>query len=138
VNLYDQYFSVVLTVQKIGEGLISLNRSAEGAIRVVDSIQDVLSLLKELKAEEAAGGVTPKIVLVEDAGTTTLAPVLSRLSGVVCTSGALGSHLAIVTREFEIPALMGTDIPFDKRLAGKRVRIEPLEGTTGALFLLDD
>ena len=125
-------------MEKIGEGLISLNRSAEGDIRVVDSIQDVLSLLKEFKAEEAEGGVKPKIVLVEDAGTTTLAPVLSRLKGVVCTSGALGSHLAIVTREFEIPALMGTDITFDKSLEGKRVRIEHQEGTRGALFLLDD
>lgn len=124
-------------MKQIGEGLISLNKSAEGILRVITSIQDVLTLLKEIKAEEEKATVDPKIVLVEDAGTTTLAPVLSRLQGVVCTSGALGSHLAIVTREFGIPALMGTKIEFKDELANQKVRIEPSEGNSGVLLLLE-
>ena len=124
-------------MKQIGEGLISLNKSAEGILRVITSIQDVLTLLKELKAEEEQAVTDPKIVLVEDAGTTTLAPVLSRLQGVVCTSGALGSHLAIVTREFGIPALMGTKIDYEDKLANQRVRIEPSEGNSGVLLLLE-
>lgn len=124
-------------MKQIGEGLISLNKSAEGILRVITSIQDVLTLLKEIKAEEEKATVDPKIVLVEDAGTTTLAPVLSRLKGVVCTSGALGSHLAIVTREFGIPALMGTKIEFKDELENQKVRIEPSEGNSGVLLLLE-
>jgi signal transduction protein with GAF and PtsI domain len=124
-------------MKQIGEGLISLNKSAEGILRVITSIQDVLTLLKELKAEEEQATVDAKIVLVEDAGTTTLAPVLSRLQGVICTSGALGSHLAIVTREFGIPALMGTKINYDDELTNQRVRIEPSEGNSGILLLLE-
>lgn len=124
-------------MKQIGEGLISLNKSAEGILRVITSIQDVLTLLKEFKAEEEQANTNPKIVLVEDAGTTTLAPVLSRLQGVVCTSGALGSHLAIVTREFGIPALMGTKIDYNDELANQRVRIEPSKGNSGILFLLE-
>ena len=119
----------------IGEGLISLNKSAEGVLREIKSIQDVLTLLKEFKADEEKGTVKETIVLVEDAGTTTLAPVLSRLKGVICTSGALGSHLAIVTREFGIPALMGTNLDYDGELANQWVRIEPREGTSGILLL---
>ena len=119
----------------IGEGLISLNKSAEGILREIKSIQDVLTLLKEFKADEEKDAMKETIVLVEDAGTTTLAPVLSRLKGVICTSGALGSHLAIVTREFGIPALMGTNLHYDGELANQRVRIEPREGTSGVLLL---
>ena len=76
-------------------------------------------------------------MLVDDAGTTFLAPVLSKLAGVVCISGALGSHLAIVTREFEIPALMGTGIENPEDFDRKYVSITPEGGTKGALFIID-
>ncbi|MFX0168628.1 MAG: PEP-utilizing enzyme [Candidatus Hodarchaeota archaeon] len=128
---------MTFSLKQIGEGLLSLNKSVEGILCEINSIQDVLSLLKELKAEEERGTLEAKIVLVEDAGTTTLAPVLSKLKGVVCTSGALGSHLAIVTREFGIPALMGTTLDYDGELSNQRVRIEPREGTSGVLLLIE-
>lgn len=124
-------------MKQIGEGLLTLQKSAQGVLRVISSIEDVLSLLKEFKAEESSGVTSDKIVLVEDAGTTTLAPVLSRLKGVICTSGALGSHLAIVTREFGIPALMGTKINFDGNMNNQMVRIEPSNGTIGLLLLTE-
>ncbi len=116
-------------MKKVGEGLISLRISAQGELRYIKSIQEVVDLWKE--------GAEGKIVLVDDAGTTTLSPILPKLAGVVCTSGALGSHLAIVTREFEIPALMGTQLDDPLQLHGKQVRIEPEEGTSGIL-LADD
>ena len=122
-------------MKQIGEGLISLQKSAQGSLRVINSIDNVLTLLREFKSEETSGLVGDKIVLVEDAGTTTLAPVLSRLKGVVCTSGALGSHLAIVTREFGIPALMGTKINYEGTLDTQIVQIKPGDGTTGYLLI---
>jgi len=100
---------------------------AEGELRYITSVQEVVNLLKE--------GPDGKIVLVDDAGTTFLAPVLSKLAGVVCRSGALGSHLAIVTREFEIPALMGVKIEDPKTLHGKYATITPEEGASGALYI---
>ncbi len=114
-------------MRRVGRGLITLRLSAEGELRVVTSIQDVIKLWKE--------GPDGKIVLVEDAGTTTLAPVLPKLAGVVCTSGALGSHLAIVTRELQIPALMGTKLETTESLDRKRVTIQPDEGAGGVLLL---
>ena len=114
-------------MKTVGHGLISLKISAEGELRYIKSIQEVVDLWKE--------GADGKIVLVDDAGTTTLSPILPKLAGVVCTSGALGSHLAIVTREFEIPALMGTDVDDPDALHGRIVRIEPDEGSTGVLLL---
>jgi len=116
-------------MRKIGQGLISLKLNAEGELRYITTVQEVIALLKE--------GADGKIVLVDDAGTTFLAPILSKLAGVVCMSGALGSHLAIVTREFEIPALMGTIIDNPSELNGKQVMIKHVEGTSGALFVVD-
>ena len=115
-------------MKRVAEGLISLNLEAEGELRYITSVPEVVQLLKE--------GAHGKIALVDDAGTTFLAPILSKLAGVVCITGALGSHLAIVTREFEIPALMGTGIENPKALDRKQATIKPEGGTSGALFVL--
>jgi len=120
---------VEITLQKVGEGLITLNIDAEGELRVIETVQDVIKLWKE--------GADGKIVLAEDAGTTTLGPIISKLAGVVCTSGALGSHLAIVTREFEIPALMGTVIDQSVELDRRNVIIKSEGEGKGVLFLTD-
>jgi phosphohistidine swiveling domain-containing protein len=117
------------TMKEIARGLISLKLEAEGELRYITTMKEVIQLLKE--------GADGKIVLVNDGGTTFLAPILSKLAGVVCVTGALGSHLAIVTREFEIPALMGTKIENPHALDRKNVRIKPSEGTEGALFVLE-
>ncbi len=116
-------------MREVGSGMISLKRSARGELRIVKTVQDVITLWKE--------GAAGKIVLVEDAGTTTLGPILSKLAGVVCTTGAIGSHLAIVTREFEIPALMGTKIDNIQELDRRQVLIEPREDGTGVLYIMD-
>jgi phosphohistidine swiveling domain-containing protein len=111
----------------IARGLISLKLTAEGEIRHVTTMKEVIQLMKE--------GADGKIVLVNDGGTTFLAPILSKLAGVVCITGSLGSHLAIVTREFEIPALMGTKIENPEALDRKYAMIKPEEGITGVLLL---
>ena len=107
--------------------MISLKLAAEGELRYITTMKEVIQLLKE--------GAEGKIVLVNDGGTTFLAPILSKLAGVVCITGALGSHLAIVTREFEIPALMGTQIENPADLDTKHVVIRPDEGTSGVLLV---
>ena len=122
--------SHVSGLRRIGKGLITLRLSAEGELRVIKSIQDVIRLWKE--------GADGKIVMVEDAGITTLGPILPKLAGVVCTSGALGSHLAIVTREFSIPALMGTKMETTEDLNQRRVIDQPSDGPDGFLLLSDD
>jgi len=116
-------------LREVARGLISLKLSAEGELRYITTMREVIELLKE--------GADGKIVLVNDGGTTFLAPVLSKLAGVVCITGALGSHLAIVTREFEIPALMGTKIESPEELDRKNVMIQPDEGITGVLFITE-
>lgn len=63
----------VSDLRRIGRGLITLKLLAEGELRVIKTIQDVISLRKE--------GADGKIVMVEDAGITILGPVLPKLLG---------------------------------------------------------
>ncbi len=114
-------------MKEVARGLISLKLTAQGELRYITTMKEVIQLLKE--------GADGKIVLVNDGGTTFLAPILSKLAGVVCVTGALGSHLAIVTREFEIPALMGTQIENPEVFDKKQAMIKPDEGTSGILLV---
>jgi len=50
------------------------------------------------------------IALVDSGGTTFLGPILGRLGGIVSRDGTLRSHLAIVSREFEVPCIVGTTL----------------------------
>ena len=68
------------------------------------------------------------IAVVESGGTTFLSPLLSRLGGIVCTAGTLRSHLAIVSREFEVPCLIGTDLVRDPP-DGTEVEIDVADGS---------
>jgi len=70
-----------------------------GTWRSLRGPDDVLALLDTGGAGVVAG--------VNDAGATFLAPILEELAGVVCTAGTPQSHVAIVSRDFGVPALMG-------------------------------
>jgi phosphohistidine swiveling domain-containing protein len=124
----SQKKSQVSTLRRVAKGLITMKLSAEGELRTIKTVKDVIALWKE--------GADGKIVMVDDAGITTLGPILSKLAGIVCLSGGLGSHLAIVTREFNIPALMGASLETKEDLNKLRVSIQPGDGKNGILFVL--
>ena len=95
-----------------------------GTFRVLDGPEDVLALM-----DAGADGV---VALVRDAGATFLAPIYHELAGVVCTSGTVRSHIGIVSREFQIPCVMGAQ--FDGALpeSGSTVEID-CSGEVGVL-----
>lgn len=63
------------------------------------------------------------IAFVESGGTTFLGPILGQLGGIVCRTGTLRSHLAIVSREYELPCIVGTELT-EELSTGDRVRID--------------
>ncbi|NGP08086.1 hypothetical protein G6038_21925 [Rhodococcus sp. 14C212] len=90
----------------IGKGTPSYNfEPATGTIRRFRSPADVI--------ESIDSDLESTIALVASGGTTFLSPILGRLGGIVCLDGTLRSHLAIVSREFEVPCLVGTELPVD-------------------------
>jgi phosphohistidine swiveling domain-containing protein len=77
----------------------------EGEIVHITSPVEVLDLLDD--TDRIAG----LVLLIDEPGATFLSPLL--LAGpraVVCTAGTPKSHLGIVTREFDIPCVMGVEL----------------------------
>jgi signal transduction protein with GAF and PtsI domain len=64
------------------------------------------------------------VALVRDAGATFLAPVYHELTAVVCTSGTVRSHIGIVSREFQIPCVMGAAFPDGEPADGDEVEVD--------------
>jgi signal transduction protein with GAF and PtsI domain len=73
--------------------------SVQGRWRVMEGPDDVLELM--------GTGAEGVVALVRDAGATFLAPIYHELTAIVCTSGTPRSHIGIVSREFQVPCVMG-------------------------------
>ena len=116
----------------IGEGLsCSSKKEVLGELVHVKTIEDVIQLF------DTAHG---KICLVDDAGITTIGPILSELTGTICTTGGAGSHLAIISREFGLPCIMGTKLHVEDTsiLIGKQVEIKYGGDNKGLIYVLEE
>jgi signal transduction protein with GAF and PtsI domain len=71
-----------------------------GTWRRLSSPDDVLELM-----DTSADGV---VACVADAGATFLAPIFDELTAVICLSGTPQSHIGIVSREYQVPCVMGS------------------------------
>jgi signal transduction protein with GAF and PtsI domain len=81
---------------------------------------DVLALM-----DTTATGV---VACVADAGATFLAPIFDELAAVVCLSGTPLSHIGIVSREYQVPCVMGATLasePVDGDLVEVDCSAEP-------------
>lgn len=98
--------------------------TVSGVLRRFETPDDVIAVLDE--GDEAAAGL---IALVTDAGATFLAPIEADLAGILCRRGTPESHLAIVSRDFRIPSLMGFTFEGDEPPDGTVVTIDTDAGT---------
>ncbi len=61
--------------------------------------------------------------------------LFTRISGLVTDAGGAASHPAVLSREFGIPAVIGTSVATDKIKTGDRVRVN---GSSGVVEILPD
>ena len=87
-----------------------------GRLRVFDGPDDVLELL-----DRSALGI---IALVRDAGATFLSPLFDELTAIVCTGGTPRSHIGIVSREFQVPCVMGAVFIVGQPVDGAVVEVD--------------
>jgi signal transduction protein with GAF and PtsI domain len=87
-----------------------------GRFLPIESPDDVLDLM-----DSGAEGV---VALVRDAGATFLAPIYHELTGIICTSGTVRSHIGIVSREFQVPCVMACTFVGDEPEAGAGVELD--------------
>lgn len=113
--------------ETIGKGMCALSGAeATGVLHVIKDIDDVLELMNN--------GADGAVVLLDVAGATTITPIFSSISGIICTTGGITSHLAIVAREFNVACIMGADVELDDRFEGNIVKL----GKTGEIYLRRD
>ena len=93
-----------------------------GAWRMLRSPDDVLTLM-----DTSAEGV---VACVADAGATFLAPIFDELTAVICLSGTPQSHIGIVSREYQVPCVMGAAFDGDEPADGDEVEVD-CSGDTG-------
>jgi phosphohistidine swiveling domain-containing protein len=87
----------------VGKGLASFGQGkVTGVVRHFTTPDDVLDVIGE--------DLKDTIALVQSGGTTFLAPILGLLGGVLCLDGTLRSHLAIVSREYQLPTLLAVKL----------------------------
>ncbi len=110
-------------MQKVGKGMLISGNECDGVLRVIETVQDVISLMKT--------DVSNVILFTRSASATTVTPLFSRIKGVICTAGGPTSHLAIVAREFDIPCVMASEIQYDGNLDLQQVCINK----EGEIFL---
>lgn len=100
------------------------HQPVRGRWKAVESPDDVLDLM-----DAGAEGV---VALVRDAGATFLAPIYHELTAVVCTSGTVRSHIGIVSREFQVPCVMGLVFAGAEPADGDEVEVD-CSGEVGVL-----
>ena len=88
-------------MEEIGRGTRVFEAApVRGLWTPLETPEEVIALADEGRAEGA-------IAFVEDAGATFLTLVFDELGAVVCRKGTPLSHIAIVSRETEVPCVIG-------------------------------
>jgi signal transduction protein with GAF and PtsI domain len=90
--------------------------AVQGVWRMLRSPDDVLELM-----DTSAEGI---VACVADAGATFLAPIFDELTAVVCLSGTPQSHIGIVSREYQVPCVMGTTFVGPEPVDGDAVEVD--------------
>jgi phosphohistidine swiveling domain-containing protein len=108
--------------QKTGEirGLAASSGVAEGPARYVSSLEE----FDQVKEGE---------ILVCQMTNPAWVVLFTKIAGLVTDAGGAVSHPAVVSREFGIPAVVGTSNATDRIRTGDRVRVN---GTTGVVDIL--
>jgi len=93
---------------------------AEGPARVIMTVEQ----LHEIQPGE---------ILVAPVTSTSWTAVFDQIAGAVSDLGGIMSHAAIVSREYGLPAVVGTGVGTSRIRTGDRVRVD---GNTGVVTVL--
>ena len=102
---------------EVGRGTKAFEAApVRGSWRRLDAPDDVLELM-----DTSASGV---VACVADAGATFLAPIFDELTAVVCLSGTPLSHIGIVSREYQVPCVMATQLDGGRPCDGDEIEVD--------------
>ena len=89
--------------EHVGTGITLFTAGrVEGTARWFNDTSDVLSIDDD--------DLEDTIAFVNKGGMTFLSPILPDLRGIVCTAGSRESHLAILSRESDVPCVLAAQL----------------------------
>lgn len=93
--------------KRIGGGTATqFGDPVEAQLREVNGPADVLAVLDLVDTAEWV----PPVILIHEAGGTTLGPLLGKIVGVVSTKGTIGAHIALLAKEYGCPCIVGAQL----------------------------
>lgn len=104
------------------KGFAACSGVVEGTARVVKSVKEI-------------GRLEEGDILVCQVTNPTWAPIFQKISAAVSDIGGSMSHMAIVAREYGLPAVVGTGNATQKIRDGQRIRVD---GGRGTVTILQD
>ncbi len=104
------------------KGFAACSGVVEGTARVVKSVEEI-------------GRIQQGDILVCQVTNPTWSPIFQRISAAVSDIGGSMSHMAIVAREYDLPAVVGTGKATQRIKDGQRIRVD---GGRGVVTILED
>ena len=104
------------------KGFAACSGVVEGTARVVKSVAEI-------------GRIQQGDILVCQVTNPTWSPIFQKISAAVSDIGGSMSHMAIVAREYGLPAVVGTGSATTKIKDGQRIRVD---GGRGVVTILHD
>ena len=104
------------------KGFAACSGVVEGTARVVKSVEEI-------------GRIQQGDILVCQVTNPTWSPIFQRISAAVSDIGGSMSHMAIVAREYDLPAVVGTGKATQRIRDGQRIRVD---GGRGVVTILDE
>ena len=104
------------------KGFAACSGVVEGTARVVKSVEEI-------------GRIQQGDILVCQVTNPTWSPIFQKIGAAVSDIGGSMSHMAIVAREYGLPAVVGTGSATTKIKDGQRIRVD---GGRGVVTILED
>ena len=113
-RLHEQTSAPLVTGQSIGKKIVS------GIAKVVDNINDC--------------SIEPGDIIITAMTDPDWVPALKKASGIITQLGGRTCHAAIVSRELQIPALVGAGQSLEKIKNGMAITLDCSQGLTGYVY----
>jgi pyruvate,water dikinase len=94
---------------------------------------EVEGVARVVRSLESLDEVRPGEILVCTITSPAWAPIFSKIKATVTDIGGIMSHAAIVSREYGLPAVVGTGTATSRIKTGQRIRVD---GSTGVVEIL--
>jgi pyruvate,water dikinase len=123
-----------ITAERVQQWLTGVDENVETISGVAASPGVVEGVVHLIRTEKDLDDVGEGAILVCPTTAPSWASVFSRVGAIVADAGGMMSHAAIVCREYDVPAVVGTGHATAVLKTGQRVRVD---GKRGEVTILD-